>query len=428
MNSYNQTERQWYRLDNAAKLYPAVRNSRWSANFRVSVTLREEIDPKRLQQAVNATMYRLTNFRLKLHRGLFWYYLEEDPYPNLVQPDVNNPCRPFSGRERRGQLFRVRYYHKRIAVEFFHVLTDGTGAMIFLKNLTAEYLRRKEGIEIPFEEGIVDLNGKADPEEMEDSFPKYAKFRTLKSRKENKAYHFNGTLLPLGGIHIVTGTIPLDQALAKAKGFGVSLTEFLVSVMIFSIAECQKNSRSRVELPVKVSVPVNLRKYYPSKTLRNFALYVNPGIEPRYGEFTLEEITEEVHHFMRMNLKEKYLNAVMCKNLSSELNPVLRMVPLFVKNAAMSLAFRKYGDRLISSTLSNLGAVKVPKVMEDYIEHFDFMLGRFLTSIPNATAVSYRNALRFTWTSGMEEKDMERGFFTTLIRMGLPVRLESNLR
>ena len=131
---------------------------------------------------------------------------------------------------------------------------------------------------------------------------------------------------------------------------------------------------------------------------------------------------------MRMNLKEKYLNAVMCKNLSSESNPVLRMIPLFVKNVAMSLAFRKYGDSLISSTLSNLGAVKVPKVMEAYIEHFDFMLGRFLTSFPNATVVSYQNALRFTWTSGMVEKDVERLFFTTLVRMGLPVRVESNLR
>ena len=428
MSVQKATEGQWYRLDNAAKLYPAVRNSRWSANFRVSVTLKEEIDPEILQQAVNATMHRLTNFRLKLHKGLFWYYLEEDPYPNVVQPDVGNPCRPFSGREKRGQLFRVRYYHKRIAVEFFHVLTDGTGAMIFLKTLTAEYLRRKEGIEIPCEEGIVDCEGSADPEEMEDSFRKYAKFRTLKSRKESKAYHFESPLLPMGGIHIITGTIPLDQALAKAKGYGVSLTEFLVSVMIFSLAECQKHSSARVELPVKVSVPVNMRKYYPSKTLRNFALYVNPGIEPRYGEFTLEEIMEEVHHFMRMNLKEKYLNAMMCKNLSSELNPVLRVVPLFVKNVAMSLAFKKYGDSLVSSTLSNLGPVKVPEVMEEYIEHFDFMLGRFITSIPNATAVSYRNTLRFTWTSGMEEKEVERGFFTTLIRLGLPVRVESNLR
>ena len=76
MNNKNEAERQWYRLDNAAKLYPAVRNSRWSANFRVSVTLKKEIDPLYLQQAVNATMHRLTNFRLKLHRVLFWYSLE----------------------------------------------------------------------------------------------------------------------------------------------------------------------------------------------------------------------------------------------------------------------------------------------------------------------------------------------------------------
>ena len=118
---------------------------------------------------------------------------------------------------------------------------------------------------------------------------------------------------------------------------------------------------------------------------------------------------------------------MMCKNISSEQNPVLRVVPLFIKNIAMTLAFKRYGDRLVSTTFSNLGQVKVPKEMEEDIERFEFMLGRFSTSIPNAAAVSFGNTLCLTWTSGMLQKDVEREFFTTLVKMGVPVRIESNL-
>lgn len=226
---------------------------------------------------------------------------------------------------------------------------------MFLKTLTAEYLKRKEGIEIPCEYGVLNCAEEPDPEEMEDAFKRYARFKALKSRKESKAYHFEGTPEPPDFISVITGQCPADKVLQMARERHVTLTEFLVAVTILALSECQKRSSRRVERPVKVSVPINLRKYYPSKTMRNFSSFVNPGIEPRYGEFSFEEILEEVHHFMCMNVKEKYLNAIMCKNLSSEMNPALRAVPLFLKNIALNIAFRKYGDNVISATLSNLG-------------------------------------------------------------------------
>ena len=34
----------WFRLDNAAKIYPAARNEKWSNVFRVSATLKEEVN------------------------------------------------------------------------------------------------------------------------------------------------------------------------------------------------------------------------------------------------------------------------------------------------------------------------------------------------------------------------------------------------
>lgn len=421
-------KKQWFKLDNSGKLYPAVRNTRWSANFRLSVLLTEEIDPVLLQQALECAARRFVNFRLRLKKGLFWYYLEEGTAIAQVELDAQNPCRRFGKGKKDQCLYRVCYYQKRIALEVFHVLSDASGAMVFLKTIVAQYLQQKYGISIPCLYGVADCSEKPDAQEMEDAFQRYARFHAFKQRKESSAYHFQGTQLPYGEISIITGQIPVDRLVEKTRQYKVTMTEFLAGVMIYALSQCQQHSDCRVELPVKVSIPINLRNYYPSKTVRNFSLYVNPGIEPRYGEFTFEEILEDVHHFMRMNVKEKYLNAMMCTNLSSERNPLLRSTPLFLKNVALSTAFRLYGDRLYSSTLSNLGVTKLPKEMERFVERFDFMLGRFNCDMPSAACVTYRNTLVFNWTSGLKEKEVERRFFTTLVQLGVPVKIESNLR
>lgn len=420
-------QKNWYRLDNAAKIYPAVRTKKWSGNFRVSVTLNENIDPEILQKALDDLRKRIVNLNLELHKGFFWYYFEETDRQVLVEPDSANPCGRIGGKHNKDMPYRVRYYEKRIAIEIFHALADGTGGMIFLKSLTARYLYLKYGAKIPADTEIISCDSEYNPEEMEDAFKRYAKFRTVKSRSETKGYHFKGTKLPDEQTSVVTGIINADDILKKSKECNVSLTEFIVSLMIEAFMKCQSESNKKIERPVKVSVPINLRKIYPSKTLRNFALYINPGIEPRYGEFNFEEIVEEVHHFMRMNNKEKYLNAIMCKNLSDEFNPFLRVVPLAIKNIAMFIAFKMYGETLVSSTFSNLGKITVPDEMEKYIERFDFMLGRFMAGMPSATATSFKGKLYITWTSGMKNKDVERNFFTSLVKTGVHVKIESNL-
>ena len=370
---------------------------------------------------------RFPNFRLRLRRGFFWYYLDYNPNRAYVQEDVSNPCGKLGRKEEGSQLFRVRCFERRIAVEVFHVVCDGTGLLSFIKTLTAEYLAEVYGVTVSKTDGVLDCGAPSDPEEMEDAFRRYAAFRALKDRKEARAYHFRGTPIPRQEIRIITGLIPRKALSAKAASYGVTVTEFLAAVLLQSYADLQNAGAGRLELPVKVSVPVNMRQYYPSRTLRNFSLFLNPGIEPKYGAYTLEEIVDEVHHFMRMNLKEKYLNAVMCKNLSTELNPVMRVVPLFLKNISLIAAFRLYGESRYSSTLSNLGVIRVPPEMEPYVERFDFMLGtpRYNTGV--AGAACFRDTVSLTFTRNIEEADVERRFFTALVKLGIPVQVESNL-
>ena len=418
--------KKWYKLDNAAKIYPAVRTRTWSGNFRVSATLKEDVDPVILQAALDDIRKRIVNLNLELKKGLFWYFFEETDRPVYVQPDTHDPCGRIGGRHNNEMPYRVCYYRGRIAIEVFHALADGTGGMIFLRSLLARYIELKYHEKIPEYRDIILCSSEFDEEELEDAFKRYARFRTIKSRKELHGYHFQSEELPDNEISIITGIIPFDKIHERSKEYSVTVTEYIVSLMINAFMTAQSESNTRVERPIKVSVPINLRKIYSSKTLRNFALFINPGIEPRYGEFTFREITEEVHHFMRMNNKEKYLNAIMCKNLSDEMSPIVRAIPLGIKNIAMYIAFKMYGETLVSSTFSNLGRIDLPDEMEKYVDRVQFMLGRFMNGMPSAAATSYQGNMYITWTSGKEDKKVEREFFTSLVKAGVPVLIESN--
>jgi NRPS condensation-like uncharacterized protein len=415
----------WYRLDNAARIYPAIRSRKWSSVFRLSVVLKEPVAPDVLQRALDITMRRFPSFAVQMRAGLFWHFFEKGGGRPLVQPDVSNPCVRMFGGSNGNFLFRVRYHGRRIALEVFHSLTDGFGALTFLKTLTAEYLKLK-GHRIPATHGVLDCGESPRPEETEDNFGKYANLRIVKSRRESRAFHIFGTDLPPHNVNIVTGLIPLDRLMAEAKQRQVTLTEYLTGALIWVLYNIQKASDRRRPLPVKVSVPVNMRKFYGSTTLRNFSSYVNAGIDPRYGDYTFDEIVTLVHHFMRYEITEKHLNARLARNVRSERNLFLRVAPLFMKNWALFLAFRLVGERLFTSTLTNLGAVDVPEEMAPHVEYFDMMLGPPRYNRTACAVMGFGGQLCINFTRTIRESYVEREFFCFLVRRGIPVKVFSN--
>ncbi len=419
----------WYKLDNAAKIYPAAKTRSWTAIFRLSAQLNEKIDPAVLQLALERTAKRLPGFTLRLRPGLFWYYLEPVSDTPQVQPDVANPCVRMKLNENGCFMFRVRYYEKRIALEVFHVLSDGTGGLCFLETLVAEYLTLRYGVVIRRGGRILDCEEPPSPGELEDAFMRYSR-GTTKSMLEGAAYRIHGTKTDPHFVNIVTGLMPASEVLAKAHDLGVSVTEFLVSTLIWSVYTKQKtdtNMRRRLT-PVKICVPVNMRKFYRTRTLRNFSCFVNPGIDPKYGEYTYEEILRRVKAFMALEATEKMMNARISSNVSIERYKALRAMPLFIKNQAMSVAFLLNGDKTSSTTFSNLGGVNLPPEMKKYVERLDFMIGSLKYNPVSAACASYNGTTVINFTRTIEEPDIERVFFTTLVKLGIHVKVESNRR
>lgn len=425
------TERKriWLRLDNAAKIYPAVRTKNWSNVFRLSITLNEPIEPTVLQSALAVTVKRFPSIAMRLCRGFFWFYLEELSTPPKVMQDLPYPCSKMGLSEMKTCAFRVLYYENRIAAEFFHSLIDGNGGLIFLKTLAAEYVLQKEKVDIPASLGVMDRLEAPKRQELEDSFLKYDGPAAL-SRQEATAYRIRGTRETDGFRTVTMGIVNLKDALTVAKQYGVSLTTFLVSVMIQSIMQMQEleTPYKKIQKPVKILIPVNLRKYFDSISLRNFVLYITPGIEPNMGDFTFEEIVQSIHHQMKLQLTEKQMRARITANVKAEKNKFLKAMPLILKNLGLKIVFALVGEKKSCITMSNLGKVTVPEQMEPFVKRFDFTLGVQSTGSNNCGILSYQDNLYINMIRDIKESELERLFFTNLVQRGIAVTVESNQR
>ena len=417
----------WMRLDNAAKIYPAARREGWSNVFRLSATLTEDVDVSILQSALDVTVRRFPSIGARLRRGIFWYYLQQLEHAPPIREEYSYPLTPMSRDEIRQCAFRVIAYKNRIAVEFFHSLTDGSGALIFLKTLVAEYLQQRYGIRVTAEKGVLGRLEEPGEEELEDSFLKYAGPLNA-SRKENDSWHVSGTPEVGGQLNLTCLCVPAAEALAKAKEYDVSLTAFLASVMLMALQDLQaeKIPDPRRRPSVKVLIPVNLRRLFPSKTLRNFAFYTTPEIQPRLGYYSFEEICKIVKHWMGVEVTPKIMGMKIATNVSDERSLLVKLIPLPLKNMVMKAIFDAVGEIKSCLSMSNLGAVEVPEEMKPYIRRMDFILGVQAAHPNNCGILSYGDTLYINFIRNIRQSELEAHFYRVLRDMGLQVTVESN--
>lgn len=419
----------WMRLDNAAKIYPAARRQNWSNVFRLSASLSEDVDVAVMQSSLDVTVRRFPSIATRLRRGVFWYYLQQLSAAPEIRQESSYPLTRMTNDEMRRCALRVIVYRNRVAVELFHSLTDGNGGLVFLKSLVAEYLQQKYGVHVPAEHGVLGRLEEPIDAEMEDSFLKYAG-PVNASRRENDAWNLYGTPEPDGYLNLTCLQMPVKAVLAKAHEYGVSLTAFLASAMMMAIQNLQ---REKVPNPlkrqhIKVLIPVNLRKIFPSRTLRNFAMYTTPEIDPRLGYHSFEEICKAVKHRMGLEINAKHMSAKIATNVSSERLLIVKIMPLFIKNTVMKLIFNAVGERKSCLSLSNLGAVQLPEEMKPYVKRMDFILGVQATSPYNCGVLSLGDTLYINIIRNIREPELEYHLHCVLRDMGIPVEVQSNAR
>jgi NRPS condensation-like uncharacterized protein len=437
----------WYGLDNAAVIMPAVSDRVTTSLFRFSATIDRPVRVDLLQSALERVAARFPYYVVVLRRGFFWHYLE--PYEGhlRIEADPPSPCQGFNMHRRGTLLFRVRARSRRIACEFSHILTDGTGGMRFLKNLLIEYFRLRDKAEAgvdgaavrgaaearaaaPQNPDIYDLDSTPEAEEHEDAYNRYFPGSYPFPDQERPAYRIDTKLLPAGEYRIICGLIPLAAIRAKAKEHGASLTEFLTAAYLDALQGVwlQEKARGRRPRPrLSIEVPVNMRRFFATRTNRNFSLFVHASLDLRLGPREFADIVSKVHHQLRYEIDAPGMARHIARNVKGGRLFAVRVLPLFLKDFVMRALYSHFGDNVISGVLSNMGPVEMPESAASRIDRFDFYATPSQAVKTQASVLSWKGSLYFSFGSLGRSREVERLFFTRLRALGVPVRVECNL-
>lgn len=415
--------RKWFRLDNTGRLYASVANYRDTTMFRLSVVLKENVDPDVLGKALKRTVKRFPYFATHVKRGLFWYYIEENSHTPVPEEEKYFPCMNYPVKKKGNFPFRVLYYKCRLSIEFTHIITDGTGGIIFLQTLIREYFQwihsdgTVESVEGPSEEELA--------AEGEDSFSKYYKKGYPPAKKGGKAFHLPYKLLPKGAYSVVTGTVALQDVKALASKYDATVSQFLGAVYFKAFLDLIEERRYK-KRPVVLNVPVNLRQLYPSTSMRNFFASITPSIDPRLGAYSLEEILQYLKGYMDMKIDRRYMDQFISRNVKNERNFILRTFPVFIKDMIMPWIYHFYGERGYSSGFSNIGLVSFGELDEE-IESMRIYPAPSSGNIIKVACVGFKGNIHITFGKMTLEKELERAFFGILMDMGVKVSIETNL-
>ena len=280
---FSERDIKWDKLDNTANLFPVIAGEDMTNVYRISVTLKEEIDPQKLQEALDIILPKFGGFNVRLRQGVFWYYFEENgKRAPKVRREDDYPCRFIVQNKNRSYMFRVTYYDNRINLEVFHVLTDGMGGINFIKELTYQYLRLAHP---ELKARVGDSLSSETSLNREDSFLKNYKKSHAKGYKSERAHLIKGEKLKKGEFGVMHGFMSVSQLKEAAHRYGVSINEFLVAATAYSIYMEDMHGVPG-KRPIRVAVPVNLRPYFNSVTTKNFFVMVSAEFAPEKESYT----------------------------------------------------------------------------------------------------------------------------------------------
>lgn len=411
---------QWRKLDNAAKIFPSTGNKLDTKVFRFACELKEMVDGDILQQALDRNMELFPMFSSVLKRGFFWYYLETSNIHAIARVEDKLPCSPIYDNTARELLFRVTFYKKRINFEVYHVLTDGTGALQFLRVLVYHYLLLKYPQQWKENLPLMDYDV-SETQKTDDSFQKYySGKKILKSRKVPFAYKLRGAKNSENRIKIIEGIVPSKAIMQKAKEYHVSVTVLLGSLFLLSV---YKNMRVRdLKKPVVLTIPVNLRNFFDSRSERNFFSVVKIGYQFSWYPDDLESVLQYMGEALKNELTTERLEERISTLLSLEQNMLIRAMPLVVKDIVLKWV-NKFQERGYTLSLSNVGRVNMPEEMKKYIRLFDVFIG---TNKLQICMCSFEDNMTISFTSCFVSTEIQKEFFRMITDMGISVEIVSN--
>lgn len=409
----------WYKIDNAGKMFQVVHKPYCDCVYRIGINLKEDINPAVLEKAVNDLKNRFPTFFVKVKKGFFWYYFEENKNEIKVKPEtafINQYVDPALNND---FMFAFYYYKNRISFECLHAISDGYGAMEFIKAIIFRYLELL-GKEV-YDEGIIKTKDQeVDPAELEDSYVKYYTKNKIEREKIAKAYRPLGKKLDKRkGFALIYGKMDSGELLAVARKYNSSITQYLTALYVYSVLKTHKDKLKN--LPIGPCVPVNLRSIFPSITLRNFSLVFYCPIYPRDG-LTFEEILEQVKKFFVEGVKKEKMQTFLNANVRIEKMWIMRIIPRVLKTLAIRIGKKNIGDVTNTRSITNLGVIKLPKSVAEHI------LDMECSNTDGVAIMTVNSRTTISFTRTIIDTKIELFFFSALAEEGIKVEIQSNLK
>lgn len=405
----------WSKLDNVAKIFSLHFKNNTNI-FRYSVILKADIDENILKSALNKTLNKYKAFKVRIGTGLFWNFLELNTKEPIIEKETDIPCQHIDFKKNNDYLFKVTYYKNKINLDIFHVLTDGTGALIFLKSIIYNYLSLKYNI--PFNENKNDYNisykdqyiKNYDKDLKADTKFKEAYLIPGKiNKKINNTYHY---------------IINISEIKKVCKKYNVTITEYLTAIYIYSIYKSIYNKKSNKEIIIEV--PINLRNYYNIDTLSNF--FVCMKINSKILEnnlTTFHQILNQVHKEFKEKLNEDKVKSYLTRDVKLGMNLSIRLVPLFVKKIFINfLGFLV--SKTSTSTLSNVGIIDIDDKYKKYIDNILVLVMPGKIQKIKCTICSFKNNLTVTLNSNIDDIEFQKTFYKLLNKEINNIKVESN--
>ncbi len=415
---YTRPPTAWYSLDNSAKIYPLTLKPGQMNVFRLSFYMKEHVVPELLQMALNFTIKRFPSFATTVKKGFFWHYLAISQRRYKAKEETRIPCQPLDVARSGSQTFRVLWYRNRISVEFFHILTDGTGGLQFLKALTAEYLKLC-GVSSS-EDGILKRNEAPNTEELANAFEQARPMEKGDGFIDKAATQLSGKLSKIKPCQVLH--FKMDAAALKtvAKQLDATITAYVLAKMFLALAEATDGSNGKLS----IQVPINLRQYYPSKTLRNFTLFC--GVQFAKNEIKKgSELVREVASQLKTKASREAMEVMM--NSTRKMVVLLRYFPLALKSLVARKIYGFLSDSIFTTRLSNMGLVHMPEEYAGQIESMDFILGPGILNRVCAAMVSFGNTATLTITKMTTDSTFEEAMYRLFTEDGLRPEVEGTV-
>lgn len=408
----NQTTPKSYPVDYSSILYLSLMRKEHANSYRFTMTMDAPVCPDTLQEAVNRVHPRFPTIFAGFRPGFFQFTQVHADTPPQVQCDPGM-VHTMTARELRECPFRVIYDGCDLSVEIFHGLTDGYGAICCLTTLVGEYLRLQCGADIPATAPLVDISQDPLPEEAEDSYPRYMQAPPI-HLPSRYAYQLPGPRPSPTGIRTCTYTAETEAVLNAARRMGVSITALIGTVMAASVMEIQKKHEGQYRAPARIMVPIDLRRQFPSKTLRNFILYALPTLEPEDAEKPIAELAASFTRQMKEQSDPALLASVMAYNVKTQRNPLFRAVPLKLKSFFFRTVYRFFGESNSSITVTNLGNIQLPEAMQQHVKDIRVYLTPRTRSPYNCGILAYGGKLHIIISRYSEEPELETVFIRNM--------------